>query len=296
MEKCDATSCGDNSGRCRFCRQNVCVAASEVRFAAGSAEYPACLQTSAGSQIFHQHDGLILTDHFGHKLNHVTPGKVDILCARRNLVECPLAQPGRTGIDHRARQHRHRTQSVVRQRGAVGTATVGKNDVVAIKRRGIVALVDERPALQLQIDGVVVRGRLVDVALGADDLVAGGLAHCEAQRPRAAYAHAGEKRSFGASGEMLKIVSQMVSRQNEKRSRSGTCPLTRKSCPPPAKNYRGNARITSVAPSAKSIAPQAKTACGACVYNRLAGDSKSQVKDMKGSSRDTARIDVRYAA
>ena len=108
-------------------------------------------------------------------------------------MECPLAQPGRAGIDHRARQHRHRTQSVVRQRGAVGTATIGKNDVVAIKRRRMVALVDERPALQLQIDGVVVRGRLVDVALGADDLVAGGLAHCEAQRPRAAHAHAGRE-------------------------------------------------------------------------------------------------------
>src|SRR4029079_4323718 len=76
-------------------------------------------------------------------------------------------------------------------RGAVGAATVGKNDVVAIKRCGIVALVDQRPTLQLQIDGVVVRRRPVDVALGADDLVAGGLAHCEAQQSRAAYTHAG---------------------------------------------------------------------------------------------------------
>jgi hypothetical protein len=37
-----------------------------------------------------------------------------------------------------------------------------------------------------------------------------------------------ENRSLGASGEMLKIVSQIVSRQNEKRSRSGIVSVDQK--------------------------------------------------------------------
>jgi hypothetical protein len=77
-----------------------------------------------------------------------------------------------------------------------------------------------------------------------------------------------EKRSFGASDEILKIVVQMISRQNENRSRSGIESVDQKAMCAPVSNYGGYAQITTVAPSTSSLALQAKTPCG-CVRIHL---------------------------
>src|SRR5512139_3880323 len=120
-------------------------------------------------------------------------------------------------------------------------------------------------AAQLQVDGVVIHGGSIDVALRPDDFITRGLAHRKTERSAAAHPQTRGKafvRSFRRYAENRTANNFTPERKTFAfgyrvgRPESHVCPR--------ASNDRGNALMSSVALSTNSLAPRAKTACG-CV-------------------------------
>lgn len=103
-----------------------------------------------------------------------------------------------------------------------------------------------------------------------------------------------EKRSFGASGEMLKIVLQMISRQNEKRSRSGIVSVDQNVMPAPREELSRKRPDNACCTLSQVDCAANQDRLWLRAYTTALPVTASH---KKGSNRDTARIiDVRYAA